>query len=46
MSGALTVAGNGVLNIQSGGGDGFNGLVLTNLGTINWSNTTIYGSQQ
>ena len=35
---------NSALNIVSGGGDGFYGLVLTNYGTVNWANTTIYGS--
>jgi hypothetical protein len=43
MSGVLTLASNSVLNIVAGGGDGFNGLVLTNYGTVNWTNTTIYG---
>ena len=46
--GNLTVATNSVLNIVSGGGDSMDGLVLTNYGTVNWTNTTIYwpGSQQ
>ena len=43
LAGALTVASNSVLNIVAGGGDGFNGLVLTNYGTVNWSNATLYG---
>ena len=29
--------------IVSGGGNGFTGFVLTNYGTVNWSNTPIYG---
>jgi hypothetical protein len=43
MSGTMTIATNSVLNIVAGGGNGFYGLVLTNHGTVNWSNTTIYG---
>jgi hypothetical protein len=43
LNGVMTLATNGVLNIVSGGGDGFNGFVLTNNGTVNWTNTTIYG---
>ena len=39
----LTLASNSVLNIVAGGGDGFNGLVLTNYGTVNWTNTPLYG---
>ena len=39
MSGTMTLATNSVLNIVAGGGDGFNGLVLTNYGTVNWTNT-------
>ena len=42
ISGVLTVATNSVLNIVNGGGDTMDGLVLTNYGTINWTNTTIY----
>jgi hypothetical protein len=42
LAGVLTLAGNSVLNIVAGGGDGFNGLVLTNYGTVNWTNSTIY----
>ena len=42
MSGALTLTNSGVLNIVAGGGDGMKGLLLTNYGTVNWSNTTIY----
>jgi hypothetical protein len=43
MSGVMTLPGASVLNIVAGGGDGFNGLVLTNYGTVNWTNTTLYG---
>ena len=42
MSGVLTLASNGVLNIVAGGGNSLYGLVLTNYGTVNWSNTDIY----
>src|ERR1035441_4047748 len=42
MSGVMTIPSNSVLNIVAGGGDGFNGLVLTNYGTVNWTNTTLY----
>ena len=42
LSGVLTLASNSVLNIVAGGGNGFYGLVLTNYGTVNWSNTNIY----
>jgi len=40
---SLTIQSNATFNIQSGGGNGFYGFVLTNYGTVNWSNTTIYG---
>ena len=40
---ASTIPTNSVLNIVAGGGDGFNGLVLTNYGTVNWTNTPLYG---
>jgi hypothetical protein len=43
LAGALTLASNSVMNIVAGGGDGFNGLVLTNYGTVNWTNATLYG---
>src|ERR1019366_9538797 len=43
LSGTTTLTSNSVLNIVSGGGDGFDGLVLTNYGTVNWTNTTLYG---
>ena len=44
VAGSLTVAGNSVLNINCGGGNGFfPGLVLTNYGTVNWTNTTLFG---
>jgi len=43
LAGSLTVASNSVLNIVAGGGDGFNGLVLTNYGTVDWTNTQLYG---
>ncbi len=43
LSGALTLASNSVLNIVAGGGNGFSGLILTNYGTVNWTNTTLYG---
>ena len=43
LSGVMTLASTSVLNIVAGGGDGFNGLVLTNYGTVNWINTTLYG---
>src|ERR1035438_2693241 len=40
----MTLATNSVLNIVFGGGSGeFNGLVLTNYGTVNWTNTPLYG---
>ncbi len=42
VSGVLTVATNGVLNVANGGGDTMDGLVLTNYGSVNWTNTTIY----
>ena len=42
ISGVLTIASNSVLNIVAGGGNEFDGLVLTNYGTVNWTNTTIY----
>ena len=43
MAGILTVASNSVLNIVAGGGDGFDGLILTNYGTVTWTNTPLYG---
>ena len=42
LSGVLTIPASGVLNILPGGGNGFVGLLLTNYGTVNWTNTTIY----
>ena len=42
LSGVLTLGSNGIFSILSGGGNGMKGLVITNNGTINWSNTTIY----
>ena len=42
MSGNLTIASNSVLNIVAGGGNAFYGLVLTNYGTVNWTNADIY----
>jgi hypothetical protein len=42
ISGVLTIASNSVLNIVAGGGNEFDGLVLTNYGTVNWTNTSIY----
>ena len=42
VSGVLTLATNSVLDIVSGGGDSIDGLVLTNYGTVNWTNATIY----
>ena len=42
MSGALTLTNSGVLNIVAGGGNGLKGLIMTNYGTVNWSNTTVY----
>ncbi|MGP8233898.1 MAG: carboxypeptidase regulatory-like domain-containing protein [Limisphaerales bacterium] len=42
MAGNLTIASNSVLNIVAGGGDAFDGLILTNFGTVNWTNTDIY----
>ena len=42
LSGAMTVASNSVLNIVQGGGNGLKGFILTNYGTVNWTNTTIY----
>jgi hypothetical protein len=45
ISGSMTVASNSMLNIVFGGGNAaeFNGLVLTNYGTVNWTNTTLHG---
>jgi hypothetical protein len=43
LAGTLTVDSNSVLNIVPGGGNGFDGLVLTNYGTVNWTNTPLYG---
>ncbi len=44
LAGNLTVASNSVLNIVFGGGLAmFRGCVLTNYGTVNWSNTDIHG---
>jgi hypothetical protein len=43
LSGDMTISSNGTLNIYPGGGDGINGLLLTNYGTVTWSNVTIYG---
>jgi len=43
LAGILTIPSNSVLNIVAGGGDGFNGLILTNFGTVNWTNATLYG---
>jgi hypothetical protein len=42
ISGVLTLATNSVLDIVNGGGNSMNGLVLTNYGTVNWTNSTIY----
>jgi hypothetical protein len=39
----MTLPTNSVLNIVAGGGDGLNGLTLTNYGTVNWTNTQLYG---
>jgi len=39
----LTLPTNGVLNIVAGGGSTLDGLVLTNYGTVVWTNCTIYG---
>jgi len=41
VSGVLTLATNSVLDIVNGGGNGMDGLVLTNYGTVNWTNSTI-----
>ena len=43
LYGVMTLASNSVFNIVAGGGDGLNGLVLTNYGTVNWTNTPLYG---
>ena len=43
LTGVLTVPAHCVFNIVQGGGNGLNGLLLTNNGTVTWSNTTIYG---
>src|ERR1035438_5725736 len=43
LAGTMTLANSSVLNIVAGGGDGFDGLTLTNYGTVNWTNTTLYG---
>ena len=44
LSGTMTVSNGGAFNIMSGGGEAdFNGLTLTNYGTVNWTNTTLYG---
>jgi hypothetical protein len=42
ISGVLTLATNSILDIVNGGGNSMNGLVLTNYGTVNWTNSTIY----
>ncbi len=42
ITGNMTVASNSVLNIVGGGNVGFAGLVLTNLGTVDWTNASIY----
>jgi hypothetical protein len=42
LTGVMTLPTNSVLNIVAGGGSTFDGLVLTNYGTVNWTNTTIY----
>jgi hypothetical protein len=43
LSGTLTLASNGILNISNYQGLAFNGLILTNYGTVNWTNTPLYG---
>jgi hypothetical protein len=43
LAGVSTLASNSVLNIVAGGGNGFDGLVLTNYGTVNWTNATLVG---
>ena len=43
LTGAATLVTNRTINIVAGGGDGFNGLTLTNYGTVNWTNTTLQG---
>ena len=44
LSGSMTIATNGILNIGFGGVLAeFNGFVLTNYGTVNWTNTDIHG---
>ena len=42
ISGALRLPRTLRFNIIPGGGNGIKGLVFTNNGTVNWSNTTIY----
>ncbi|MGA3179438.1 MAG: YDG domain-containing protein [Verrucomicrobiota bacterium] len=43
LSGAMTVSNNGVLNIAAAGNHVFfQALTLTNNGTVNWTNTTIW----
>ena len=42
MEGAMTVSSNGVLNIVAGN-NFFDGLVLTNYGTVNWANASLLG---
>ena len=39
----MTLASNGVFNISNYQGLAFDGLVLTNYGTVNWTNTPLYG---
>ena len=42
LDGALTLGNGGVFTIAQGGGNGLKGFILTNYGTVNWTNTTIY----
>jgi hypothetical protein len=46
LAGNLTVASNSVFNILGGGLVMFRGCVLTNYGTVNWSNVEIHGVDQ
>jgi hypothetical protein len=46
IAGNMTVTTNSFFNIVAGGGDGFRGLVLSNYGTVTWTNTILYGINQ
>ncbi len=44
LGGVMTVSNNSVLNIVTGGGT-LPGLILTNYGTVTWTNTPLYAGQ-